>query len=174
MDRYKAYYLRQLESNWRGRRTKRGVLATAFNQQSRRKKFRDDQKPSYTREQLIVRFINDKHYTKLYNNYFFSGYKKDLRPSIDRIDPNKGYSFDNIQMMTWKENNEKGRTENRRNLVKRVGMYLINNEFIDEFWSIAEAERVMGISHGNIVMCCQNKRPSASGYIFRYLNGYRQ
>ena len=35
--------------------------------------------------------------------------KSDLRPSVDRINPLKPYTKDNIQLMTWRENYKKGR-----------------------------------------------------------------
>jgi hypothetical protein len=47
------------------------------------------------------------NFYELYNNWIDSGYKKSDKPSVDRIDDYKGYSFDNIQLMTWKENNKK-------------------------------------------------------------------
>ena len=39
-----------------------------------------------------------------------------------------------------------------------------------EFPSIYVAARFLGISQGNICMCCKGKRPSASGYIWEYIN----
>ena len=46
---------------------------------------------------------------KMLNDYKESNYKKDLCPSIDRIDDYKSYTFDNMQLITWEENNDKGR-----------------------------------------------------------------
>lgn len=37
-----------------------------------------------------------------------------------------------------------------------------------EFQSIYKAARFLGISQGNICMCCRGQRPSASGYIWEY------
>ena len=42
-----------------------------------------------------------------------SNYKRNLAPSIDRKDDTKGYSFENITVMTWKENDKKA-SENYR------------------------------------------------------------
>ena len=39
------------------------------------------------------------------------------------------------------------------------------------FDSIYQAARFLKISQGNICLCCQGKRPSASGYIWEYVKG---
>lgn len=38
-----------------------------------------------------------------------------------------------------------------------------------EFPSIYKAARFLGISQGNICMCCKGMRPMASGYLFEYI-----
>lgn len=43
-------------------------------------------------------------YMKLFSAYKDSGFKRGLAPSIDRIDPSKDYSLDNIQIITNREN----------------------------------------------------------------------
>jgi hypothetical protein len=55
-----------------------------------------------------------------------SGYLKDLVPSINRIDPSKGYTIDNMEWITWKENRSKAKhprklTDAQINEIRHLG-----------------------------------------------------
>jgi hypothetical protein len=41
---------------------------------------------------------------QLWSTYESSGYPRDLRPSVDRLDNAKPYTLDNIRLVTWREN----------------------------------------------------------------------
>lgn len=57
-------------------------------------------------------------------------------------------------------------------LGKRVSQYDKFGELLNEFSSIKEAYRFLGKKKsGSIVECCQGKRTSAYGFIWRYSNG---
>lgn len=58
--------------------------------------------------------LKGQHFWPLYEKWKKSGYKTGLGPSLDRIDPLKGYTWDNVQWMTWDENRAKGRTEDKK------------------------------------------------------------
>ena len=89
---YKYY-----ESTLKYQRTPKGVLNTIYrNQLLRQKRF--GIKVNYTYEEFKDKYLNDNKYLKLYNQWVTSGYLKYLKPSFDRIDNNKDYFFDNIQM----------------------------------------------------------------------------
>jgi len=47
------------------------------------------------------------NFEELYNNWVKHGYDKWYKPSVDRLNDDKGYSFSNIQLVTWKENSDK-------------------------------------------------------------------
>lgn len=53
---------------------------------------------------------------------------------------------------------------------KTVLQYTLDNKFVAEFASTKEAERETNIYHGNIVDCCNQKRKSAGGFIWKYKN----
>lgn len=124
----------------------------------------------------LERIKNDIPYYELYNNWVDSWYIKDLRPSIDRIDNYKWYSYDNIQLMTWKENNEKRLSDLREcklihwNKPQKAVKWInkITWEVV-EYKSIHQAERLKWINNANIVECCKWKRKSAWGYIWSYI-----
>jgi hypothetical protein len=51
-----------------------------------------------------------------------------------------------------------------------VIQYTKNNEYLNEFISIAEAARVTGINDGNISLVCNNVRKSAGGFLWKFKN----
>lgn len=50
---------------------------------------------------------NILEFTRLHKKYVESGFEKKYAPSIDRIDPIKGYTLDNIQWLPHGENSRK-------------------------------------------------------------------
>ena len=48
-----------------------------------------------------------------------------------------------------------------------VLQYTLSGEFVKEWPSVMECER-NGFPHGNVSPCCQGKRKSAYGYLWRY------
>lgn len=55
-------------------------------------------------------------------------------------------------------------------LPKSVFQYTKDNKFIAEYVSLIDAEKQTKIHRGNIRLCCQHKRKSAGGYIWKYKN----
>lgn len=51
---------------------------------------------------------------------------------------------------------------------KRVNMYTKSGEFIKSFDSAADAEREYGINHSHISQCCNGKRESTGGYVWKF------
>ena len=85
-----------------------GLIRRIYNRQRHSTIERGHPPVEYTLEWLNNWIKNQDHFEKLYNNWVKSGYNKDLTPSIDRINNELWYKKDNIQLMTWKENNVKG------------------------------------------------------------------
>ncbi len=100
----------------RYRRTKKGMLTAMFIQQKQSSKKRNHTPPTYTKQDLIDWVTQDWLFLLLFDNWVNCGYITKMRPSIDRIDDSKSYSFDNIQITTWYENNQK--TNIKRNAEK--------------------------------------------------------
>jgi hypothetical protein len=61
--------------------------------------------------------LSIKNFKVLYKNWVKSGYEKNFRPSVDRLDSTKGYSFDNIRLVTWKENNNANHINNVKPII---------------------------------------------------------
>lgn len=102
--------------------------------------------PTYTKETLVDKYLYDSEFIKLYKGWSNNSFSKWHAPSIDRIDFKKPYTMSNIQLMTWKENNDKGAEERS----VPVDQYTLDGEFIKTFSSVAEAVNTLdnGYSSG--------------------------
>ena len=149
-----------------------GLISKIYATQIRGSKQRGHNPPTYTKQELIDWVLSQPNFKELYDNWVKSGYKKDLIPSVDRPDDYKGYSFNNIQLMTWKENNEKHYNDKKNGIntknCKSVIQYDLNMNFIKEFKSIKIASRELNINDTNISLVCKNKRNTSGGFIWRY------
>ena len=94
------------------------------------------------------------------NNWVNSGYKRDMKPSIDRLDNSRGYSFDNIRLVTFRENYmtyHDDVTENRYVSKKGSGRFesraivkiTKHGEVVGRYRSVADALREHGKSSNN-------------------------
>jgi hypothetical protein len=163
LKREKSKYMKNYMMDYR--KTMKGVLYQIFfKEKNRCKKY--NYELSYSLDEFIEMFINDPLYIKIYTNWKNNGYKHLERPSVDRDDPFKGYTKDNITMMTWGENKEKGYKEVKLKTRIPISLFDMNNKKIREFISITEASQIMGISAGNISLVLNNKRSHAGGFKF--------
>lgn len=101
------------ESNRRYWKTINGKLMMTYNNMSRR--VRGYVKPHlYNGLELCAReeFYNwsttNESFVLLYKEWVDSDYSRSLSPSIDRIDSSLGYTFENMQWITFSENSRRG------------------------------------------------------------------
>lgn len=97
-------------------------------------------------------------------------------PEVNHIDENKmNCCVDNLEWTDRKGNCNHG-TRNKRigekntngKLSKPVAQYSINMELIKVWPSAREIERQLGFAPQNISKCCNGKRKTAYGFIWRY------
>lgn len=151
------------ETNTRYRRSRKGRLTTAFFAQKRRMNV------SYSLKEFHDRFLNDKRYIRLHDEWVKSNYKKQLIPSFDRTNRKMGYSFDNITVMTWTENRYKQRMEMTTIYAREVGKYL-GDQLIGVYKSVSDAVEKTGVRQGNLSTCLSGRRRTVSGYSWRYMD----
>jgi hypothetical protein len=61
-------------------------------------------KPILAKEDFMEWSMYNVDFLLLFKRWKALGYPKELSPSIDRIDNDKGYTLDNMQWITWKAN----------------------------------------------------------------------
>lgn len=160
------------------RKTKEGVIVTMYNTQRSSSKKRGHGEPKYSLTELKQNLLNDELFDKIFNEWVKSNYNRWMKPSLDRIDESKGYSFDNVKLMTWGENdfNQKedlrsGKTIHGNKPHKPVLQYSKDGEFLNEFVSAMDAYRKTGISNKNISDNCLGRLKSANGFVWKFKNG---
>ena len=65
--------------------------------------------PDYDRKWLTEWLMSRDNFKDMHTKWIESDMKSDLKPSVDRINPLKPYTKDNIQLVTWGENDKKGK-----------------------------------------------------------------
>ena len=153
-------------------KTKDGLVMVLYSHQKGSSRKRHHSLPEYNLSELKEWAFSQPVFHKLYDDWAQSGFDKMKAPSIDRKDDYKGYSFDNIQLMTWNENKNKGHSD-RRNGVnnkknKSVLQYSGQGCFIKEFHSHREASRATDTPRASISKCCRGLTGSAGGFIWKY------
>lgn len=152
-----------------------GLIGEIYNAQKVNSKKRKHNPPSYTKKELENYLLSNPTYINIYTNWVNNDYDKDLRPSIDRLDDFKGYSFNNIQIITVSQNREKQYNDIRLGIstsgerCKKVLM-IKDNKVICEFISASEAARLSNGSQGHISACCRGERKSHKGFNWKFKN----
>lgn len=129
-------------------------------------------------KQEFSEWVLSKKIIELLNNYKNNNFDKNFNPSIDRIDDYKGYSFDNIQLITWKENNEKGRKSfknkeqcskmAKEKWSKKVIQRDLEGNIITIFNSTHDVNRILGFDSSLIARACRLNKIS-KGYRWEYV-----
>lgn len=153
------------------KKTEDGVISQIYSDQKGNSKKREHELPTYTKEQLKT-WLYKNNFKELFNTWVTSGHKTKLRPSVDRLNDYKSYTMDNIQLVTWKENEEKGNNDRKSGInnkkSKIVFKYSKENVFIKEYYSMSEAGRRTGVSVVSICNCCKGKHKTAGGFMWKY------
>ncbi len=142
--------------------SQRGVAVTIFDSQNLRSGKRGHDAPTYSKEEFADWLFAQPIFEELFYAWQMSGYETRLKPSADRLDDEKGYSIDNIQLVTWEENNQK---EHEKQSVA-VNQYSKDGKFIAEHASMCEASRVSGVKQSSISYACSVGRYVSGKYIW--------
>lgn len=97
-----------------------------------------------------------------------SGYKKQMKPTIDRISNKKPYLKNNVHWLPWHENRFKQKME-RRSRKGRVAQILCG-EVIKIFNSQMDAVKILGLSQSRLSFALNGKVEFAGGYQWKYLD----
>lgn len=153
-------------------KTKLGVIKKIYRGQIGSCKARGHNLPSYTKDAFIKWCLDSDIFHDMYIKWVESDYNRWTIPSVDRINDYLSYSFSNIQILTWRENNiksHKDRREGRNNKMSKEVVQLDKNGiFIKNYYSMSQASRDLNILVGNICNCCKGKRQYAGGFKWEY------
>lgn len=152
--------------------SKESILSLIYKSQVDISIYRNHPPPTYTKDQLGDYIFNHPDFDRLYNNWMESGYKRNMKPSIDRLDDYKGYSFDNIRLVEWGVNfrrSHRDRLNGVNNKTSRaVLQYDLEGNFVKEYYSIKQAERETGICNSHIGATCKGKQKTSGGFKWQY------
>jgi len=123
----------------------RRVFAKIYQSQIDHSISRGHAAPDYTLDELKDWVDQQPNAFQLWEDYVRSGYDRWCRPSVDRIDDNSPYTLSNIQLLTWKENHQKGATAKKDGTLNAnqtpVAAYTKDGALHKEYHSVAEALR---------------------------------
>lgn len=153
-------------------RTLAGLASKMYSTQKQSSERRGHKPPEYSMIELRAFLLSSPIYLNLHAKWVESGYLKDLKPSCDRIDDYKPYTFDNIRVVTWRENSDKYQSDrvaglnNKQNCA--VVCFDLNGAFVAEYHSQKQASRITGIPNSNVALCCKKKHTVAGGFYWRF------
>ncbi len=156
-------------------RTKQGMCYRLFYHQVKNSKTRGHILPSYTKEELYTWITSQSAFSSLYQAWVDSNYTSDFKPSCDRLDNSKGYSFDNLELVTWKVNKERAYTDTTKGTLgtcqKPVYQYSLDGTFLARFISVNAASASSNtFDYRNIAACCRGELPTAYKYYWSFEN----
>lgn len=153
-------------------RTKKGLIQSIYGVQKLASKGRKHQMPSYTLKELRHWAFSQKVFHELYDNWKTSGFEKDLRPSCDRLNDYRPYTLNNLQIVTWRENNQRSHEDRVNGMNNKMNRAVIGISLKTgknrRFHSIHEAGRRTPADYRNIWKCLKKINPSAGGYKWEY------
>jgi hypothetical protein len=94
--------------------TRQHLSSKIYGAQRNRSKKRGHALPEYNLEQLREWLYDQPNFEQLFLEWTNSGHDTMLIPSIDRINDDIGYTFSNIQLMTWGENDAKEKAKQKK------------------------------------------------------------
>jgi len=151
----------------------KGKASKIYSSQNQSSKRRGHDLPKYTRNEFIEWILSNEDYLKLHSEWVKSGYEQSMAPSVDRINDYEGYSFDNVQVITWGENHKKWGSDSRRGINNKKNKAVIKMDLkgndIEEYHSISHAAREMGLSSASSIQnACVGKCMTSAGFKWKF------
>lgn len=91
--------------------TREGLVSIMYTSQKKRSKLRGHPAPSYTKKEFTEWVFDNKDFESLFMEWSYHNFEVDYVPSVDRTNCKLPYTMDNITLMTWDMNREKGYEE---------------------------------------------------------------
>ena len=153
------------------RRSKDGWAFNIYKRQRRSSRERNHPFDAYTLSELKQWVFAQEIFHTLHKEWVESNYETKKTPSLDRLDDYKPYTFGNLRIVTWKENDEKFHVDRKAGINNKtntpVRQYSKTGEFIAEFYSCSAAGRALGIDPGGITACRKGKLKTSGGFVWK-------
>ena len=160
--------MKLLENTRRWRLTYKGLTANLYAKILERKRRDAKAHDEFTLESFRAWLVSTS-IKSIYREWEESGFKKELRPSVDRVNPLIGYKFKNMQVITAQENRIKGDSE--KLLLWGKTVVAIKDSRAWCFPNIKSASERTGVNRNNISSVCNGKRKTAGGYKWEFQPG---
>jgi hypothetical protein len=158
----------------KNKKTLKFVVSVMYQAQIANSIKRGHNPPEYTQDELYQWVKKQKNLEELMKNWKNSGYRKNFKPSCDRIDDYKGYSFDNIRLVTTEFNIKRGHIDRKNGINNKINIkisqFTKDNILVKTYESSMIAFRETGINPSNIRQCARGLRKTAGGYIWKPYN----
>ncbi len=132
-----------------------------------RQKLRNHGDLPFTKEEFIRWFWKKSNSGFLFDNWVKNNCCKDLKPSVDRINDDQGYYFNNMKLTTFRDNHHK------QSLKKSIAVQQINTqgEIIAIYQSMRQAAKTLGLSRSAIPRAIKTHTKANGSYWERLNNG---
>lgn len=149
------------------RKTPKGVLTNLYSKMKERAKNKNIDMPDFSLQEFHNMFLEDKIYLRLFREWVKSKYKKEYKPSVDRINNKIGYLKTNIHIISWSDNRFK-QTMERRSRKGKVAQ--IKDKKIIKIWtSQREASLKLNLNQSMLSGALTGKYKTAYGFEWKYI-----
>lgn len=160
-------------NDWSGRR---------YEKMKKKSIIRNMDLPSFTKEEFRSWAV-ENGIEKLLYNWKQSGFDKWLSPSVNRLDDYKTYTFDNMELITWKENSKKwyGSEKNIETCLKKMWLsdnirgakkvykISLDGDVLATYPSIWEASRQNNANQSSISKVCRGLKKHHRGFKWAFV-----
>lgn len=151
--------------------TKSQLIRKMYNAQISRSKKRGHHPPKYSLTELRIWMLSQDIFHELFKEWVDSEKQEMKIPTCDRLDNTKGYTFDNIRIVTLQENLKQAGLDTILGVDKRtctpIKQYSMQGQFIKEHHSISAAARSINGDSNAISKCKNGKQKFHKGFIWK-------
>ena len=154
-------------------RTEQGAINTIYYGQRGSSRARNHPMPLYTKQELSDWLYKNGFYA-MWCQWVWSDFDRWIKPSCDRLNDYKGYSFGNIRLVRMQQNQDKADKQTKNGVgtkgaqcvpVKKISLDGMQSKI---YISLAEASRDTGNGSPNIHKCLNGTTKTCGGYKWEY------